>query len=200
MLTVIRRTIGCCIGVNLAWHGRVSAKAGVQMDRADRAHHEPSFSPSLCDCFAVRTLTFLHETPLMRPVRLALFLVLSSIRLVASSLALAQDLQLPGLAADAAAYAAALHNVVPAAMSAAARIATGQRAAQAIAAGDWVHAVPLLKKRLGAGDTTAAPSLALATGLEQLPTPEHAHALAAAWRAYRDTNSGLDQLPALRVM
>ncbi len=136
----------------------------------------------------------------MRPLRPALFLVLTSVLGAAFRPALAQELELPGLAADADAYAAALHSAVPAGMSAAARAATEQRAAQAIAAGDWVHAVPLLKQRLGAGDTTPALWLALAQGLERLPKPDHAHALAAGWRAYNDTSPGPDQLPALRVM
>ncbi len=136
----------------------------------------------------------------MRPVRLALFIVLASILLAAVRPALAQDLQLPGLDADADAYAGALQNAVPADMGAAARTQIEQRAGQAIAAGDWVQAVPLLKQRLGAGDTTPALWLALAQGLERPPTPDHAHALAAAWQAYRGANSGADQLEALRVM
>jgi alpha-2-macroglobulin len=137
---------------------------------------------------------------LMRPVTFALFLVLTLVLLAAFQSASAQDLELPGLAADADAYAAALHNAVPAGMNAAARTMVEQRAAQTIAAGDWVHAVPLLEQRLGTGDTTPALWLALAQGLERLPTPDHTHALAAAWQAYHDTNPGPDQLPALRVM
>ena len=136
----------------------------------------------------------------MRPVRLALFLVFASMLLVTSGSAHAQDLTLPGLAADANAYAAALHKAVPAGMDAVARAKIERLAAEAIDAGDWVRAVPLLKRRIGVGDTTPALWLALAQGLEQLPTPEHAHALAAAWFAYRDANPGPDQLPALRVM
>ena len=135
----------------------------------------------------------------MRPIRLALFLLLASMLLPSWS-ALAQELELPGLTADADAYANTLHKAVPAGMNAAARAMIEQRAAQAVAARDWLHAVPLLEQRLGAGDTTPALWLALAQGLEQLPTPDHPHALAAAWRAYSDTQPGPDQLPALQVM
>src|SRR5215475_12661087 len=113
----------------------------------------------------------------MHPIRLVLFLVFASIFLATSGPADAQNLTLPGLATDADAYAVALHKAVPAGMDAAARAKIELRAAQAVAAGNWVQAVPLLKQRLGAGDTTPALWLALAQGLEQLPTPDHTHAL-----------------------
>lgn len=136
----------------------------------------------------------------MRTVRIAVFLVLALLLLAAFRPALGQDLELPGLAADPDACAAALDDAVQAGMNAAVRTMIGERAAQAVASGDWVHAVPLLKQRLGAGDTTPALWLALAHGPERLPTPDHAHALAAAWRAYSDSKPGPDQLPTLRVM
>lgn len=136
----------------------------------------------------------------MRRAGLALFLVLGSMLLAASRPALGQGLNLSGLAAAADAYAAALQHAVPAGMNAAARTRIEQRVAQGIAAGDWVHAVLLLKYRLGAGDTTSALWLALAAGLEQMPPPDQPRAPAAAWNAYRDTNPRPDQLPALRIM
>jgi hypothetical protein len=75
------------------------------------------------------TVTFLQETPLMRPIRLALFAVLASILLAAVRPGHAQDMQLPGLDADADAYAGALQNAVPPDMGAAERTQIEQRAA-----------------------------------------------------------------------
>lgn len=133
-----------------------------------------------------------------RAAGLALGLLLALV--VPFRAALSQDLELPGLAADADAYAASLHKLAPAGMNAADRQAIEAEAEQAIEARDWAKAVPLLQRRLGAGNTNPDLWLALGQALEQQPNPDHAHALAAAWRAYAGTEAGPDQLPALQLM
>ena len=114
--------------------------------------------------------------------------------------AFSQELELPGLSADANAYAAELHKLVPAGLSAGDRQSLEAEAEQAAEAKDWAQAASLLERRLGASETTPALWLALAQALERQPNPDHAHAAAAAWRSFAETETGTDQLPALRVM
>ncbi len=111
-----------------------------------------------------------------------------------------QELDLPGVSADAASYAASLQKLAPAGMSAAAREAAEADAEKAIAAGDRAKALAALQQRLGAGHTTPDLWLSLAKLLIEPPAPDDAHALAAAWQAYVATEPGPAQLPALAIM
>ncbi len=128
------------------------------------------------------------------------FLALLAFASLPLTAARSQQLDLPGVSADAAAYAASLQKLAPAGMSAAAREAAEAAASDAIAAGDRARALAALQQRLGAGHTTPSLWLSLAQVLMHPPAPDDAHALAAAWQAYAATESGPGQLPALEIM
>ncbi|HUC18365.1 MAG TPA: MG2 domain-containing protein [Acetobacteraceae bacterium] len=129
-----------------------------------------------------------------------LFLLLIAFAAAPPRSAWSQQLDLPGLSADAASYVASLQKLAPAGMSAAAREAAEADAEKAIAAGDWAKALAALQQRLGAGHTTPDLWLSLAKVLIEPPTPDDAHALAAAWQAYVATEPGPAQLPSLAIM
>ena len=108
------------------------------------------------------------------------------------------ELEIPGLQADADAYARALQERFPAGATTQQRADAEAHAEALEAHGDWAAAAAAWAERLGQGETTRALWLSFARALLKQPQPDPAHALAAAWQGYEA--AGADQGPALLVM
>ncbi len=109
-------------------------------------------------------------------------------------------MEIPGLRADAAAYAHSLQQRFPAGATSRQRADSEARALSAEARKDWAGAAVALSDRLGQGETTPALWLSLARDLLNQTKSDPAHALAAAWQAFEASSEGADQVPALLVM
>ena len=112
----------------------------------------------------------------------------------------AAELELPGLAQDSSAYAAALQKASPAGATRETRRRDEQRAIDATSRKDWAAAAAAWERRIGAGDTNADQWLALAAAELNRTPPDTRHALEAAWQAYGMLDTGPAQIPALLVM
>ncbi len=132
-------------------------------------------------------------------MRRLVFLLVGAL-LAAIPAARGQDLNLPGLRADAQRYAHTLEQHYPAGATPAQRAQSEQRVRDAWAKQDWAAAAAALSERLGQGETKAALWLALAQALMRQPTPDPTHALAAAWESYTRTSDADAKLAALRIM
>jgi uncharacterized protein YfaS (alpha-2-macroglobulin family) len=108
------------------------------------------------------------------------------------------ELEIPGLQADADAYARTLRQHFPAGGTTRQRADAETHAEAAEARGDWGAAASAWAERLGQGDVTPDLWLSLARALLKQPQPDPAHALAAAWQAYEVADHS--QVPALLVM
>jgi len=133
-------------------------------------------------------------------MRLVMGLLLAFACLLPGPAAHADELEIPGLRSDAAAYARSLRQRFPAGATARQRADAETRAQAAEARRDWAAAAAAWSDRAGQGDAPATAWLSLAGDLLRLPAPDPAHALAAAWRAFGATEAGAGQVPALLAM
>ncbi len=133
-------------------------------------------------------------------MRLVMGLLLAFACLLPGPAAHADELEIPGLRSDAAAYARSLRQRFPAGATARQRADAETRAQAAEARRDWAAAAAAWSDRAGQGDAPATAWLSLAGDLLRLPAPDPAHALAAAWRAFGATEAGATQVPALLAM
>jgi len=107
----------------------------------------------------------------------------------------ADALDIPGLAADSAAYARSLAPRAPA--TAEARAAADRRAEGAIARNDWAEAQRALEARIALGEAGDRHWLMLAEAWVRRSPPDPARALQAAWRAFQLAPGGAGEVPAL---
>lgn len=133
-------------------------------------------------------------------MRLALALLLALACLLPGHAARADELDIPGLRADSAAYARSLRQRFPAGVTARQRADTEARAQAAEARGDWAAAALAWSDRAGGGDVPAQAWLSLGRDLLRQPQPDPARALAAAWQAFAAAEAGAAQVPALLTM
>ena len=131
--------------------------------------------------------------------RLALVLLACPLAclLVWGHAARAQGFDLPGLQADASAYAAELGRPYPAGGTPQQRRQFEQQAHDAHARGDAAAEADALQRRLGAGEPTADLWLALSAALLHKTPPDATHALDAAWQALSLSETGAPEIPAL---
>jgi len=115
-------------------------------------------------------------------------------------LARGDELEIPGLQSDSAAYAHALRQRFPAGATSRQRADSEARALAAEVRKDWAGAASALSERLGQGETTPALWLSLARDLLNQAKSDPAHALAAAWQAFEASRAGTGEVPALLVM
>ena len=111
----------------------------------------------------------------------------------------AEEFTVPGLEADATAYADGLRARVPAGITQQAQRQAEQRAADAQRRNDWAGAAAALEARIGAGDATADLWLALARAQLRRTPPDPAHAAQAAWQAFSAADAGAGEIPSLLV-
>ncbi len=114
--------------------------------------------------------------------------------------AYASDFSLPGLAADSDAYVRSLHQRHPAQGTADERLAAEALANRANARRDWAAAASALEQRVSLGEATPEQWGQLAQALLNRTPPDPAHALAAAWQDYTQSDEGEKQIPALLIM
>jgi uncharacterized protein YfaS (alpha-2-macroglobulin family) len=114
--------------------------------------------------------------------------------------ALAQPVDFPGLAEDAAAYQTRLEQRFPAGASARQRAAAEQRAEAAGRRQDWAAAASAWEERAGAGEARAEHWLALARAQLRRTPPEAARAAEAAWQAFALVPAGPPEIPSLLVL
>ena len=112
----------------------------------------------------------------------------------------ADEFNLPGLAADAARYAATLTKPFPAGGTPQARHRSDQDADTAIRKQDWAAAAKALEIRIGQGEPTAAHWLALAQAQLRRSPADGRHALDAAWQALSASDPGADEIAPLLLM
>ncbi|TCZ57835.1 alpha-2-macroglobulin family protein [Roseicella aquatilis] len=130
----------------------------------------------------------------MRPILFLLALLL------AAPAARAGDVELPGLAAEAAAYQRDLSRRVPAGATPQQRAAAEARAAAAERRQDWAAAAAAWEDRVAGGEAGPEPWLALARAQLQRVPPETGRALQAAWAAFQAAPAGAGEVPALLLM
>jgi len=111
--------------------------------------------------------------------------------------ALAQDFELPGLAADAGGYAGLLRSKAPPQPNRAMLDEAVSQAAAALAAHDMVRAVTAFERVIAAGDDRAATWLALAQAQAGLPKPNLDRALQAGWLGLGKAAVGQERVDAL---
>ena len=110
--------------------------------------------------------------------------------LLLTGIAHAEELDPPGLAADASAYRRTLQKTNPAGLTPLLQGQAEQRAAAAAGRNDWPAAVSALETRLSGGDGKAPLWLALATAQLKRDPPNPARAAQAAWLAYTLSDTG----------
>ncbi|RAI59717.1 alpha-2-macroglobulin family protein [Roseicella frigidaeris] len=130
------------------------------------------------------------------PLLLALLLA----PLLAMAAARAEELDLPGLAGDTAAYQRDLARRFPAGATPQQRAAAEARAAGAERQQNWAAAAQAWEERAGSGEARPEHWLALARAQLQRTPPEPARALQAAWQAFQMLPTGAAEIPALLVM
>ncbi len=106
----------------------------------------------------------------------------------------AQDLELPGLDADAQKYAQTLRAKLPPQLNPAAIAAAAAEAAAAVAAHDMGQAVAALEHGIALGDNGAAIWMALARAQASLPKPNLERALQAGWLGLRRASQGKERV------
>lgn len=103
--------------------------------------------------------------------------------------------EIPGLAADSAAYARTLMPRAPA--TADARAAADRRIDAAIARNDWAEAVRALEARIALGEATDRHWLRLAEAWTRRAPPDANRALQSAWQAFMMVPAGVPEIPSL---
>ncbi len=121
-------------------------------------------------------------------------------QVVGVSAARADDFELPGLSSDSDAYQAGLTKRHPAGGNAVLRRAAEQQAAAAAAKKDWNAVANALEERVSLGEPTGAQWLDLANAQLHRTPPDAKKALAAAWQAFGQADSGAPEIPPLLVM
>jgi hypothetical protein len=133
-----------------------------------------------------------------------LALVIVALLALACGAAWADDFTLPGLAADADAYAALLTKRFPAGGTPQARRQAEAQADVAIRRNDWAAAAAALETRVGLGDPGGEAGaqfwIALAQAQMHRTPPEANRALQAAWRNFSAVEAGPNEIPALLLM
>ncbi len=113
----------------------------------------------------------------------------------------ADDLDLPGISADAAVYQRQLQGRAPAGGTPRARLAAEDAAAAARAKGDARGEAAALETRAGLGQMSAPLWYALADALARRAPPDNAHVVLAAWLAFRGADGRIDlEIPALLAL
>lgn len=128
----------------------------------------------------------------LRP--LSLVLCLGSALVAGSGAALAQHIDLPGLDADAQAYATAIRAKGPPKPDQKMVEDAVNQAAQAVAARDMAKAVPAFERAIAARDDRAATWMALAQAQSALTPPNPLRALQAGWLGYARTEPGKERV------
>jgi len=126
--------------------------------------------------------------------------LLAAVVILVAGAARAAEFELPGLAADADAYAASLTAKFPAGSTPAARIKSVQAAADATRKRDFAAAAAAWEMRIGQGDAEPALWLSLAQAQMRRTPPEAARALQAAWENFAGVDDPVGQIPALLIM
>jgi uncharacterized protein YfaS (alpha-2-macroglobulin family) len=130
--------------------------------------------------------------------RLALLIAVAL--MMGLGLARADDFSLPGLDADAGAYAAQLTKRIPAGGTPQARQQAEAQADAAIRRSDWAAAAAALETRIGQGEADGRMWMALAQAEMHRTPPDALHALEAAWQAFGAADAGPDEVPPLLLM
>jgi uncharacterized protein YfaS (alpha-2-macroglobulin family) len=126
--------------------------------------------------------------------------LLAALLWLACGAALADEFTLPGLEADANAYAGTLTARFPAGGTPQARKQAEAEAAAAIRKPDWPAAIAALERRVALGDATPVQWLALADAQMHRTPPDARHALDAAWQNFSNVEDGAPQVPSLLLM
>ncbi len=128
-------------------------------------------------------------------LRLLLLLVCAGVALVtAAPAALADRLELPGLDADAQAYAGTLTTKLPPAANQKLIDEAINLAGQALAARDMVKAVQSFERAIGVRDERPATWMALARAFAEQTPPNLNRALQAGWLGYSKSDPGSDRV------
>ena len=114
--------------------------------------------------------------------------------------ACAGEFSLPGLSADADAYAASLTARFPAGGTPQARRVAEQQAAAAIRKQDWASAAAAWETRAALGDASAGQWQALAEAQLRRTPPDATRALRAAWKSFAAAASGAPEVPPLLLI
>jgi uncharacterized protein YfaS (alpha-2-macroglobulin family) len=118
--------------------------------------------------------------------------------------AAARPFNLPGVSADAAAYARALAAKFPAGATPAQRRQAQAQVNDAASRNDWAAAAAALETWIGMGGPAGAanpgPWLALAQAQLRRAPPDARQGLAAAWQAFQGQETGTGQIPALLLI
>ncbi len=126
--------------------------------------------------------------------------LLATLLWLAGGAAWADEFTLPGLEADANAYAGTLTARFPAGGTPQARKQAEAEAAAAIRKPDWPAAIAALERRVALGDATPVQWLALADAQMHRTPPDARHALDAAWQNFSNVEDGAPQVPSLLLM
>lgn len=126
--------------------------------------------------------------------------LLAALLWLACGAAWADEFSLPGVEADANAYASSLTSHFPAGGTPQARAQAEAQAAAAIKKQDWNAAAAAWERRIAQGDVKPEQWLALADAQMHRTPPEANHALQAAWQNFSSLDTGDNQVPALMLM